>query len=128
MTPEHVHQLLFNLLDNAVKFAAPNTDVRVSSRLAEQMVVLEVTNVGAPINDFDRERIFDAFVQGDSSDTRRYGGIGLGLHIARKIVTGYGGRIAAYCEGPIVIFRAWLPPAVAGAAPVEERPAEQVRR
>ena len=109
MKPDHTHQLLFNLLDNAVKFATPDSDVRVSSKISENMVVLEVANVGPPLSPADRERIFDAFVQGDSSDTRRYGGIGLGLHIARKVVTSYGGRIGAYAEGPVVIFRAWLP-------------------
>lgn len=112
MTPDHLHQLLFNLIDNAVKFALPDSDVRVTSRLDKGMVMVEVANVGAPINPVDRERIFDAFVQGDSSDTRRYGGIGLGLHIARRIVTSYGGEIGAYAEGPVVIFRAWLPAAV----------------
>jgi signal transduction histidine kinase len=72
--------------------------------------VLEVANVGSPISLLDRERIFDAFVQADSSDTRRFGGIGLGLHIVRKIVTAYGGRIGAFSDGPVVIFRVWLPP------------------
>jgi signal transduction histidine kinase len=107
------HQLLFNLLDNAVKFAAVGSDVRVSTRRESDMIVLEVANVGPPIKESDRDRIFDAFVQADSSDTRRYGGMGLGLHISRKIVEAYGGRIAAYCEGPVVIFRVWLPAAPA---------------
>lgn len=109
MRYEHVHQIVFNLVDNAVKFAVPESDVGVSTRREGESVVLEVTNVGSPISPADRERIFDAFVQGDSSATRRHGGMGLGLHIARTIVSAYGGRIGAYCEGPIVIFRAWLP-------------------
>ena len=119
ITPDHLHQLLFNLIDNAVKFAAPDSDVRVASRLEAGNVVVEVANVGAPINAIDRDRIFDAFVQGDSSDTRRYGGIGLGLHIARRIVTSYGGEIGAFCEGPIVIFRAWLP--IAASVSIDQR-------
>ncbi|HVM20482.1 MAG TPA: HAMP domain-containing sensor histidine kinase [Egibacteraceae bacterium] len=118
------HQLLFNLLDNAVKFAADDSDVRVSSRRDGNAIVLEVANVGPAIGDRDRERIFDAFVQADSSDTRRYGGIGLGLHIARKIVTSYGGRIDVHCEGPLVIFRASLPAAPPSGAP---RPAPAPR-
>ena len=109
MSGDHAHQLLFNLVDNAVKFSAPDSEVRVSSRVDGDMVVLEVANTGSPISERDRDRIFDAFVQGDSSDTRRHGGLGLGLHIARKIVTAYGGRIEPYSEGPIVVFRAWLP-------------------
>ena len=118
MRYEHVHQVAFNLLENAVKFAVPESDVGVSTRREGNMLVLEVTNVGSPISPADRERIFEAFVQGDSSATRRHGGMGLGLHIARTIVTAYGGRIGAYCEGPIVIFRAWLPVATLSAAPI----------
>lgn len=109
MRAEHAQHVLFSLLDNAVKFAVPESDVRLTSRREADMIVVEVTNVGSPISPADRERIFEAFVQGDSSDSRRYGGMGLGLHIARTIVEAYSGRVAAYCEGPLVIFRAWLP-------------------
>jgi signal transduction histidine kinase len=109
---EPAYQLLFNLVDNAVKFAAAQTDVRVTSRGEGDAIVVEVTNVGTPIDPADRDRIFDAFVQGDSSSTRRFGGMGLGLHIARKIVAAYGGRIGVFGEGPVVILRAWLPRAV----------------
>lgn len=111
MAPGVVHQLLFNLLDNAVKFAAAESAVRVSARQDGDEVALEVTNVGPPILGQDRQRIFNAFVQADSSDTRQYGGLGLGLHIVRRIVTAYGGRIEVYSDGPVVIFRAWLPAA-----------------
>jgi signal transduction histidine kinase len=117
MSPQHLHQLLYNLLDNAVKFAAPNSDVRASSRLEGGAVVVEVANVGKPISSTDRQRIFDAFVQVDSSDTRRHGGIGLGLHIANKIVTAYGGRIDTFSDGPVVIFRTWLPGTAASGRP-----------
>ena len=109
VSPKHLHQLLFNLVDNGVKFATPDSDVRVSSRVENEAIVLEVANIGTPIPDRDRDRIFDAFVQGDSSDTRRHGGIGLGLHIASKIATAHGGRIDTYSDGPVVIFRTWLP-------------------
>ena len=122
---EDVHLLLFNLLDNAVKFAVPDSDVRLTTRREGDMVVVEVSNVGAPILQADQERIFDAFVQSDSSDTRRYGGIGLGLHIARRIAEAYGGRIGAYSDGPVTIFRAWLPWAPMRKSPVA-RPARPV--
>jgi signal transduction histidine kinase len=75
------------------------------------------------VPDVDRERIFDAFVQADSSDTRRYGGIGLGLHIVRKLVAAHRGRIGVFCEGPVVIFRVWLPTA----APIQVDTDEAVR-
>lgn len=109
VAPEHVHQLLYNLVDNAVKFSPSDSDVRITSRVDGAMIVLEVTNTGTLLNEGHRDRIFDAFVQADSSDTRRYGGLGLGLHIVRKIVAAYGGRVGAYSDGPMVVFRAWLP-------------------
>jgi signal transduction histidine kinase len=111
MRPEAVHQVVFNLLDNAVKFSDQATEVGLTSRRDEQMVVLEVTNVGPEIDEADRGRIFEAFVQADSSDTRRYGGLGLGLHIVRKVVEAHGGRVGLFGEGPLVIFRTWLPAA-----------------
>lgn len=109
VSPEAAYQVLFHLLDNAQKFAAEDSDVRVSVRDEDEMTVLEVANVGVPINAADRGRIFDAFEQGDSSDTRPHGGMGLGLHIVSKVAAAYGGRVAVYCEGPLVIFRVWLP-------------------
>ncbi len=105
------YQLLFNLLDNAVKFADPETGIRLASRREGDEIVVEVTNVGPAIAADDRERIFQAFVQCDSSDTRRFGGIGVGLHIVRKVVAAHGGRIEATCEGPVVVMRACLPAA-----------------
>ncbi len=111
MAPEAVQQVVFNLLDNAVKFADDDTEVGVTSRRDHQMVVLEVTNVGPEIDEADRGRIFEAFVQADSSDTRRFGGLGLGLHIVRKVVEAHGGRVGLFGEGPLVIVRAWLPAA-----------------
>lgn len=117
MSPSAAYQVLFNLLDNAVKFADHQTSITVATRREDGDVVLEVTNVGPAIPEGDRERIFEAFVQADSSETRRYGGIGLGLHIVRKIVEAHRGRVGVYCEGPVVIFRTWLPAAAHAAAP-----------
>ncbi|MGH3666299.1 MAG: sensor histidine kinase [Egibacteraceae bacterium] len=111
MSSSAAYQVLFNLLDNALKFADHQTNITIATRRDGDSVVLEVTNVGPPIPESDRERIFDAFVQADSSETRRYGGIGLGLHIVRKITETHGGRVGVYCEGPVVIFRVWLPAA-----------------
>ena len=127
MSADHAHRVVFSLLDNAVKFAVPESDVGVTVRREGGEMVLEVTNVGSPITPADRERIFEAFVQGDSSDSRRYGGMGLGLHIARAIVEAYGGRIGAYSEGPIVIFRAWLPVATLSDLPPVVLPSEVAR-
>ncbi|MBA2530445.1 MAG: HAMP domain-containing histidine kinase [Euzebyales bacterium] len=111
MSEGAAYQVLFNLADNAVKFADHQTSITLGARREGDEVVVEVANVGPVIPDSERERIFEAFVQADSSETRRYGGIGLGLHIVRKVVEAHGGRVDVYCESPVVIFRVWLPAA-----------------
>ncbi len=117
MGRDAVYQVLFHLLDNAVKFADPASDIAVSSRRDEGSVVVEVANSGPCIDENDRERVFEAFVQGDSSDSRRHGGMGMGLHIVRKIVLAHGGRVEASTEGRRVVVRGWLPEAADGSPP-----------
>jgi len=111
-------QVLLNLLDNALKFAAPDTQVRVSGRRVGQTAVLEVSNVGPAIDDSQLERIFSPFVQADSSDTRSVEGIGLGLAVARELVEAYGGRVEARNAQPWVVFVVTLPAADVEAPPL----------
>lgn len=111
MSATSLRLVLLNLVDNALKFAVPHTTVRVRGRTRERTVVLEVENIGGPIVDADRERIFDAFVQADSSDSRPYGGLGLGLHVVRKVTSAYGGEVIVRNEDDGVVFAAHLPAA-----------------
>jgi signal transduction histidine kinase len=85
-------QVLLNLVGNAVKF----TDAgRVSLRVTVEgdQFVVTVSDTGLGIAAEDQERIFDAFQQVDALPTRRKGGAGLGLSIARRIVELHGGRL-----------------------------------
>lgn len=109
VSPEAARLVLAHLLDNALKFAAPGSVVEVRGRRAGTMARMEVSNVGQAIPDSARERIFEPFVQGDSSDTRAYGGIGLGLSIVRKIVDGHGGLVEMRGDGPRTTFTVSLP-------------------
>ena len=115
MTTTSLRLVLVNLVDNALKFAVPQTAVRVSARAREETVVLEVENRGGPIVDADRERIFEAFVQADSSDSRAYGGLGLGLHVVQKVTSAYGGDVAVRNVAERVVFSAELPAVVESA-------------
>jgi signal transduction histidine kinase/HPt (histidine-containing phosphotransfer) domain-containing protein/ActR/RegA family two-component response regulator len=91
-----LRQVLLNLAGNAIKFtergsvtivaAAEEGDGRVLLRVA-------VTDTGCGIEAADRERVFHAFEQADGSATRRHGGAGLGLAIARRLVGLMGGRL-----------------------------------
>ncbi len=89
-----VAQVLQQLLDNALKFSPDGTpiDILIESRPAEQ-VWIAVRDYGIGIAADQQERIFEAFYQVDSSSTRRYGGVGLGLSIAQLIASQMNTRI-----------------------------------
>ncbi|MBA5687559.1 PAS domain-containing protein [Rugamonas apoptosis] len=92
-----LQQLLLNLISNAIKFT-PRGEVRLSvalaaSTAAEVTLAIEVRDTGIGISPEQQEHIFDAFSQGDSSTSRKYGGAGLGLAICRRIVQLKGGTL-----------------------------------
>ncbi|HEX9343806.1 MAG TPA: HAMP domain-containing sensor histidine kinase [Actinomycetota bacterium] len=101
LTPEAFRLVLVNLLGNALKYATPGTTVFVSAWIevgagagrAGDRLAVAVSNAGQPIPPADRERIFQPFVQLDSSTTRTASGVGLGLHIVRRLVESFGGTV-----------------------------------
>ena len=94
MTDEaKVHQILSNLVENALKYSPPDTRVTVSSGPAVHGVVLSVGDEGPGIPAEAQDKIFDRFFQVDSSTTRTVGGTGLGLYICRKMAETAGARL-----------------------------------
>jgi signal transduction histidine kinase len=91
--PEAVLQVLGNLLDNAAKYAPDQGPVRLEATRYGPMAVLAVEDTGPGVPGADRERIFERFPQLDSGATRRSGGVGLGLYIARQLANGQGGEL-----------------------------------
>jgi two-component system sensor histidine kinase KdpD len=94
LDPVLFEQVLFNLLDNAAKYAPPGTEVRIAARRDGERVRLEVLDEGDGIPEADLERIFDKFYRVHAADRRR-AGTGLGLAICRGFVEAMGGTIAA---------------------------------
>ena len=88
-----IRQILVNFADNAVKYSAEGTEVRISGRRKGDGVVLSVTDHGTGIPQAAQERIFDRFYQIDQSSTRATGGTGLGLYISRRFAEALGGRV-----------------------------------
>jgi signal transduction histidine kinase/CheY-like chemotaxis protein len=95
--PVRLRQVATNLVGNAVKFTDKGEialQLRLAGETAESVRVrFEIRDTGIGIPADARERIFEAFMQADSSTTRRYGGTGLGLAIARRLIAMMGGKL-----------------------------------
>jgi len=103
---ERVYQILHNLIGNAIKFTSEG-EIEVAAIERQDMVQICVKDTGIGIPEDKMEDIFKSFEQVDSSDTREYGGTGLGLTITRQLVELHGGNIwieSAIEEGTRVFF------------------------
>jgi two-component system sensor histidine kinase KdpD len=109
-----LEQTLFNLLDNAAKYAPAGTVVRISARRDGHVVIIEVSDQGPGIPAADVERIFDKFYRVQAEDRQR-AGTGLGLAICRGFVAALGGTITAgnRRDGGGAVFAIRLPALVA---------------
>ncbi len=103
-----LQRVLRNLVDNAARHAAGTVTLTV--RVVDGAAEVRVGNDGPPIPEDDRERIFDRFVRLDDSRSRAAGGTGLGLPIARDIVTAHGGELTVDDLDVGAAMRISLPP------------------
>jgi signal transduction histidine kinase len=111
--PRKLTVIVRNLVGNACKFTDQG-EVTVWVTTTEAQLLLTVSDTGIGIAPGDRDTIFDMFRQGDSSDSRRFGGLGLGLHITRRFVEQLGGTIDVSSEvGRGSVFSVKLPIAMA---------------
>jgi PAS domain S-box-containing protein len=95
-----LEQVLSNLIGNAVKFTPRGGKISIVTRNEENgRLVIEVSDTGIGIPTEALSRIFSPFEQGDSSIHRRYGGLGLGLSIARTLIKAHGGTLEVESEG-----------------------------
>ena len=118
---ERVHQVLFNLLDNAVRFTPPGGEVRVTAERHDGSVDVHVADTGPGIAPEHLPRLFERFYRVDPARSRDDGGTGIGLAIARSVVEAHGGRIWAHSEpGKGTVFTFELP--VASAAETRRNP------
>ncbi|HZS10070.1 MAG TPA: PAS domain S-box protein [Blastocatellia bacterium] len=97
--PDRLQQVLWNLLQNAIKFTPAGGRVRVSLEGRGHHLHLVVSDTGKGISPEFLPCVFERFRQGDSSATRVYGGLGLGLSIVRHLVELQGGTVRAESPG-----------------------------
>jgi signal transduction histidine kinase len=90
---KRISQVVMSLAQNAVKFTERGGKVEVSTRRSADGVVVQISDTGKGIAEDQVASIFDTFRQLDGSSTRRVGGLGIGLAIAKHIIELHGGRI-----------------------------------
>lgn len=95
---ERVHQVLFNLLDNAVRFTPAGGRVTVTASRHDGSVDVAVADTGPGISAEHLPHVFERFFRADQARSRVDGGTGIGLAIARSVVEAHGGRIWAESE------------------------------
>jgi signal transduction histidine kinase len=97
---KRVQQVLWNLLHNAIKFTRGEGRVEGVVARADGHVEITVRDTGCGISPAFLPHVFERFRQEDSSTTRGYLGLGVGLSIAKDLVEVHGGTLTAYSDGP----------------------------
>ena len=122
--PDRLQQIVWNLVSNAVKFTPKGGRIQVRVERVESLVDIVVSDTGVGIKPEFLPHLFERFRQADSTTTRHFGGLGLGLAIVRHLVELHGGTVEAISEGEGkgATFRVRLPLMIIHAQPaVDER-------
>jgi len=90
---DRLGEIVANLLDNALKYSPPDAPIELGAEAAGGTLRVWVRDHGIGIDAVDLDRIFDRFYQTDQSSTRRYGGVGLGLHLVKQLAQTMGGSV-----------------------------------
>jgi signal transduction histidine kinase len=107
--PGKLKMVIKNLIGNAVKFTEQGSVV-VEAHSQQEGIAISVSDTGIGIPPAEVRNIFEPFLQVERSTTRRYGGIGLGLHIVKRLLEMLGGTIEVQSTiGHGSIFRVWMP-------------------
>ena len=105
-----LQEVLYNLLDNAVKYSSTGAEIRLHAQRRDGQVVLSVSDTGIGIGKDDLPRIFERFYRVDKARSSALGGTGLGLSIVKHIAQLHGGRVEAESElGRGTTIRVLLP-------------------
>jgi signal transduction histidine kinase len=117
---EKVDTIVSNLLSNAIKFTPKGGSIRVETHMADDRAWVAITDTGIGIDESQRERVFERFVQVDGSSSREFSGTGLGLSLVKGLVELHGGGIhlqSQLGQGSKFFFDLPLRPAPDSSAP-----------
>ena len=107
--PGKMERVLDNLIRNAISYSEPGSPLILSLAEQEGKVIIRLENRGRTIPPEALARLFERFYRADSARATRSGGAGLGLAIAKEIVTRHGGQISAESYDNRVIFTVEMP-------------------
>jgi signal transduction histidine kinase len=109
--PERLQQIVWHLLSNAIKFTPNGGRIQLALNSAGAFVEVVVSDTGIGIAPSFLPHVFERFQQEDSTTTRNYGGLGLGLALVRHLAELHGGSVRAESkgQGQGATFRVWLP-------------------
>jgi signal transduction histidine kinase/CheY-like chemotaxis protein len=133
--PARLQQVLWNLIKNSVKFTPADGSITVETlNPTPEEIQIRVIDTGIGIESEKIDKIFNAFEQGQSSITRRFGGLGLGLAISKAMVDAHGGKIRVESEGKdkgttiTLTLKTVAPPIATDNGAAAEPPAGVVRK
>ncbi len=92
-SPQDLEQALFNLLDNAIKYTVPDSEIHTGIKQQGDNILVYVKDQGRGIPKDAQEKIFDRFYRIDRDHSRKIGGTGLGLAIVKQVAKEHGGRV-----------------------------------
>ncbi len=107
---DELHQICFNLVENAIKYNVPNGRVNIRVYSDSDQIILEVADTGIGIPESDRPKVFNRFYRVDKARSRAAGGTGLGLSIVRDTVRRHNGWVTVRPNQPAgSVFSAGFP-------------------
>ena len=106
---EDIEHIVSTLTDNAIKHTKPTKEIIVILKKEKNEIILEVKNIGEPIPEEEREKIFERFYRIDKSRNRKEKRYGLGLAIAKSIIEKYNGKIEIFYKDNFTVFKVTIP-------------------
>lgn len=106
---EDIEHIVSTLTDNAIKHTEAQKEVVVELKKEKSEIVLEVKNMGDPISEEEREKIFERFYRIDKSRNRNEKRYGLGLAIAKSTIEKYNGKIEVFYRDNFTVFKVTIP-------------------